>query len=144
MTGRGTVRVWIADQRFFLRYRLARFGLALRYARNRLQPGDASVLLQEMEDEVGWYCLEPLDAERVRESALCRWQPHPDLDELVREACRYVSANWDCSGYIQDIACSEALDRIEAWAMARGIELTETKTIGLARSDTEDTEEDTL
>lgn len=72
-----------------------RYRLAIAYARNRIDPDQANDIIYDCQAVAGWFPLEEFSVDSCLETALdCHWQPHPELENLVRSACADVAGKW--------------------------------------------------
>jgi hypothetical protein len=101
-----------------------RYRLAIAYARDRIDPGQANDIIYDCQAAAGWFPLEEFSVDSCLETALdCHWQPHPELENLVRSACADVASKWSSDGHAADAAQDWALDLVAEFAQARGIDL---------------------
>jgi hypothetical protein len=106
-----------AHRRFVLvpHNKLLRYRVALAYARNRLSKHQAQSMVYDIERASGWYHLVSLDVEYAMEEALERWQLHPELHELVDEACEYVAGKHEDHNGTAYYAKGWALEKVEEY-----------------------------
>jgi hypothetical protein len=70
-----------------------RYRLAIAYARDRIDPGQANDIIYDCQAVAGWFPLETFSVERCLQTALdCYWEPHPELEGLVQSACDRVAS----------------------------------------------------
>ena len=101
-----------------------RYRLAIAYARDRIDPRQANDIIFDCQAVAGWFPLEEFSVDSCLETALdCHWQPHPELENLVRSACAHVAGKWESDGHAAGAAEDWALDLVAEFAQARGIDL---------------------
>jgi hypothetical protein len=98
---------------------------ALAYARGHMDRDQANDVIFDCQAAAGWYPLETLSVDSCLQTALgVHWQDHPELESLVQYACDRVASKWDSNGHAAGAAEDWALDLIQDFARARGIQLT--------------------
>lgn len=110
-----------------LRGRARRYRTALAYARGRLAPTQAQSMTYDIEIASGWHHLVSLDEDSVMEEALERWKPHPELRELITEACQYVAGKWEDHNDTTYYAKGWALEKVAEYAKEEKIILEPTE-----------------
>ncbi len=100
---------------------------AWRLATGRLTKDDAQDLYHTVTGLAGWHPLECIDEEGVMERALDRWQEHPALEGYAGDAAARVAHKWSGTGDISSEAIDWAMDLIEEYAKADGVELQPTE-----------------
>jgi hypothetical protein len=80
-------------------------------------------MMYAIEQSSGWHHLISLDTDYVMEEALERWLPHPDLEDLVAEACEYVADKHEDHSDTAYYAKGWALEKVEEYARDRDIAL---------------------
>lgn len=110
--------------KYRLRSTIDRYRLAIAYARNRIDPVQANAIIYDCQAAAGWFPLETFSVDSCLETALdCHWEPHPELENLVRSACDRVASKWSGNGFAADAAEDWALDLVAEFAQSRGIAL---------------------
>ena len=108
-----------------LRDTAGRYRRALAYARGRMDHNQANDIIFDCQAAAGWYPLETLSVDGCLQTALdCYWQHHPELETLLQFACARVASKWESNGNAPATAEDWALDLIQEFAQARGIQLT--------------------
>jgi hypothetical protein len=116
-------QIWIVYWQ--LRDTVRRCRRALAYARGRMDHNQANDIIFDCQAAAGWYLLETLSVDGCLQTALdCYWQHHPELENLVQYACSRVASKWESNGNAPATAEDWALDLIQEFAQARGIQLT--------------------
>lgn len=114
----------IAIARCRLRCGIRRYRVALAFARGRLDADLANEIIFDCQAAAGWFPLETLSVDGCLDTAFdCHWQPHPELENLVRSACDRVASKWSSDGHATDAAKDWALNPVEDFARARDIAL---------------------
>ena len=120
--GQSISKIWILHWR--LRSKFQRYRLAIAYALDRIDHGQANDIIYDCQAAAGWFPLETLSVDSCLQTALdCHWQPHPELKGLVQSACDRVASKWSSDGHAADAAEDWALDLVAEFAQARGIDL---------------------
>jgi hypothetical protein len=114
----------ISIAKYRLHDMIHRYRLAIAYARNRIDPGQANEIIYDCQAAAGWFPLETFSVDRCLQTALdCHWEPHPELKSLVQSACDRVASKWSSDGHAADAAEDWALDLVGEFAETRGIAL---------------------
>jgi hypothetical protein len=110
--------------KYRLRDMIQRYRLAIAYARNRMDCGQANDIIFDCQAAAGWFPLDTFSIDSCLQTALdCHWEPHPKLESLVQSACDRVASKWSSDGFAADAAEDWALDLVAEFAQARGIDL---------------------
>lgn len=107
---------------------------AWNYVMGTLDEDDAQTMLYDLQVPAGSYPLLTLSVRDVMDEAQGnaeaeiegRWLPHSELAALVEEACQHVSEHYEPLGDQYFEARMWALDKIEEFAKANGIDLVPT------------------
>lgn len=91
-------KFWRGQLYWAARWKLERYRRALAYARDRFDADTASRIIMECEDAAGCWPIETLDLAGAMEWALEKYEPHPELEDLAREACGRVAEKWSSTG----------------------------------------------
>jgi len=113
--------------RALARYRTttARAGLAWRYFRRTMTAEDAYSLAYDCQEVAGDWALASFDLQSTIEEARERWEDHPELPRLCRDACERVASKWSGDdGNLRHAAMDWALDLVADHAKSEGIALT--------------------
>lgn len=100
-----------------------RLALAWRLATDRLTDFDYGAISEIARDVTGFYPLEGITLSCLVEDAKERWEDHPELERLCREAIYHVWRRWSSTGDVSGAATEWALDKVEEYARGDGIEL---------------------
>ena len=111
--------------RYRVRDRLKHLARAWRYATGRMTRDDAQWIAYECDVAAESYPLVSIDVEGVIDLALDKWQDDPALADLARQAVRRVWNKWSGGGEEYSAAVDWAMDLIEEYAKADGVELKE-------------------
>lgn len=107
-----------------LRYRLERYGRALRYARNAMTADDARQFIYEAEHKAGQYSLAAFTVAEVMDAAAERWGDVPGMQQWAADAAARVSSKWnDDTSELPGAACEWALQIMQEYAAADGVHL---------------------
>ncbi|KUL94304.1 hypothetical protein DK26_14905 [Bosea sp. WAO] len=109
-----------------LRYRLERYGRALRYARSAMTADDAHQFIYEAEYRAGHYSLAAFTVAEVMDAAAERWGNVPGMQRWAVDAAARVSGKWnDDTSELPGAACEWALQIMQEYAAADGVQLVE-------------------
>ena len=102
-----------------------RYGLAWRYATQRLTRDDGISLLYDAERAAGIFGLESISTGDVLEHARERWGDVPELADYADAATRRVWSKWSGNGEITGAAEDWAMDLIAEYAAEDNVTLSE-------------------
>lgn len=109
-----------------LRYRLERYGRALRYARSAMTTDDAHQFIYEAEHKAGHYSLAAFTVAEVMDAAAEQWGNVPGMQQWAADAAARVSGKWnDDTSELPGAACEWALQIMQDYAADDGVQLVE-------------------
>lgn len=114
----------IRRQRFRVRYRLARYARAWRYAINSLSTDEAQEVLIDRRYPAGWHSLVILSVDDAMEQVLEQFMDHPELRRLVADGCARVGQKWEDYGDARYAAQDWAIQLAQDYAESEGVVLT--------------------
>lgn len=115
----------LSTLRYRVKDRLKHLARAWRYATGHMTKDDAWSISYECDASTGCYGLEYIDVEGVMECAVDKWEANPRLEEYAENAVHRVWNKWSSSGDATNAAQEWAMDLIEEYAKADGVELVE-------------------
>lgn len=109
--------------RWLVQHRLNRLRTGWRYAWETMTENDAHDLVYDCTIFSGRYSLEELDRQSVLEQCRERFGDHPELAQVVTDACERTWSKWDSSGDLTGAAEDWAMRLVQEYAADRGITL---------------------
>lgn len=96
---------------------------AWRYATDRMSEDDAQRITSDCRYLAGWHPLELLSVRSLLEVLAEKYEDHPELERLARDACDRVGDKWNGSGDDASAAEDWASDLVAQYASQDGIVL---------------------